>query len=74
MGIVVRIVVFLVGLLGLSLTGLNGAQDFGVDTNSLLTNLGPAEGAATSAQDIWGGPVSRDIRPSLKCRLTSETH
>ncbi|MEQ8751082.1 MAG: hypothetical protein RIC52_15050 [Amphiplicatus sp.] len=55
MGIVVRIVVFLVGLLGLSLTGLNGAQDFGVDTNSLLTNLGPAEGAATSAQDIWGG-------------------
>ncbi len=55
MGIVVRIVVFLVGLLGLSLTGLNGAQDFGVDTGSLLANLGPAEGAAVSAQGVWGG-------------------
>lgn len=55
MGVVIRIVLFVVGLLGLSLTGLNGAQDAGVDTNTLLANLGPAEGAATSAQDIWGG-------------------
>ncbi|MEE2692214.1 MAG: hypothetical protein VX640_11815 [Pseudomonadota bacterium] len=55
MGAVVRIVVFLVGLLAFALTGLNGAQEAGVDTSSLLTNLGPAEGAASSAQSMWGG-------------------
>lgn len=55
MGVVFRIVFFLVGLVALLLTGLNGAGQFGVETEPLLANLGPASGVATAALDCWGG-------------------
>ena len=46
---------FVVGLLALALTGMNGAQDFGVDTAPLLSALGPVAGPAGAATDMWGG-------------------
>lgn len=55
MGVVFRIVLFLVGVLALALTGLNGAQGFGVETEPLMANLGPASGVANAALDCWGG-------------------
>jgi len=60
MGAVVKIGLFLAGLIGLSLTGLNGAQDLGVDTNSLLAKMGETPGGvAASAQDMWGGLLNQ---------------
>jgi hypothetical protein len=55
MGSIIRIVVFVVGALGLLLTGLNGAETLNVDTDPLLAGMGDtAGGAATSARDMFG--------------------
>jgi hypothetical protein len=55
MGNVVKILVFVVGALGLLLTGLNGAETFNVSTDPLLASMGGASGVATSARDGFGG-------------------
>ncbi|MEQ1930227.1 MAG: hypothetical protein ABL957_06790 [Parvularculaceae bacterium] len=44
MGVVLRLVFFLVGALGLVFVGLNAASGFGVDTNALLMKLGQTPG------------------------------
>ncbi len=54
MGAVVRILVFVVGVLGLALSGLTGAENFNVDSSGLLGNLGPASGVAQSMYGIFG--------------------
>ncbi|GAB4518429.1 MAG: hypothetical protein Kow00133_03490 [Amphiplicatus sp.] len=55
MGVVIRLLVFIVGALGLILTGLVGAHDyFGVDTQALLMRMGETPGGvATSAQGAF---------------------
>lgn len=55
MGVVFRIVFFLVGLVALLLTGLVGAAHFGVETEPLLANLGPASSVATAGLNCWSG-------------------
>ncbi|NWG71677.1 MAG: hypothetical protein HXY23_08745 [Parvularculaceae bacterium] len=42
---VLRLVFFLVGVLGLIFVGLNAASGFGVDTNALLMKLGQTPGS-----------------------------
>jgi hypothetical protein len=49
MGVVLRLVFFLVGAVGLALVGLNAASGFGVDTNSLLMKLGETPGGIANA-------------------------
>lgn len=44
MGVVLRLVFFLVGALGLVFVGLNAASGFGVDTNALLMKMGQTPG------------------------------
>lgn len=54
MGAIVRILVFILGALGLILTALSGASQAGVDTNALLMSMGEAPGGvAVSAQDSF---------------------
>ena len=54
MGIIIRLLVFVLGAIGLALTGLSGAQDLGVDTNSMLASLGETPGdVATSASNTF---------------------
>lgn len=56
MGNIVKILVFVVGALGLLLTGLNGAETFNVDTDPLLASMGDTPGGiASSAKDTFGG-------------------
>lgn len=50
MGVVVRLVVFLVGALGLALVGLDTAQDhFGVDAAGLLNMMGDTPGGVANS-------------------------
>lgn len=58
MGVVVRLVAFVVGALGLVFVGLNGANDwFGMDTAALLAKLGetPAGIAGTMQTHVGAG-------------------
>jgi hypothetical protein len=56
MGNVVKILVFVVGAIGLLLSGLNGAEAVNVDTDPLLSGMGDtAGGVASSARDGFGG-------------------
>lgn len=60
MGVIVRLLVFIAGVAGLLLTGLNGAQDFGVDTASLLASLGETPGGvANSATGAFGSGLDQ---------------
>ena len=59
MGALVRIVVFAVGLIGLALTGANGAEEVGFDVASHLAKLGAFGGAATAAVDLFGGGLAQ---------------
>lgn len=60
MGVVVRLVVFLVGALGLALVGLDTAQDhFGVDAAGLLNMMGETPGGiANSALGLADGGLN----------------
>jgi hypothetical protein len=59
MGVIIRLVVFLVGALGLIFIGLNGAHDwFGVDTQALLDKLGETPGGIATAMS---GQVDRGL-------------
>lgn len=50
MGVVVRLVVFLVGALGLALVGLDTAQNhFGVDAAGLLNKMGETPGGVANS-------------------------
>lgn len=50
MGVVVRLVTFLVGVLGLALVGLDTAQDhFGVDAEGLLSSMGETPGGIANS-------------------------
>lgn len=55
MGAVLRILFFIIGLLGIALTGMYGAQNAGVDTASWLSKLGGASGAATALLSMFAG-------------------
>lgn len=58
MGVLIRIVLFAVGLVGLGLTGANGAEQLGVDVGSHLSKMGAFGGVATSAVDLFGGGLA----------------
>lgn len=58
MGVLVRILVFVAGLIGLALTGANGAQDLGVDVVALLSKMGGFGGMATAAVNMFGGGLA----------------
>lgn len=55
MGAVVKLIVFLVGLLGLVLTGANVAEAFGVDVAGLLGKAGAVGAHLNAAVGIFGG-------------------
>jgi hypothetical protein len=67
MGVILRLVFFIVGLLGLIFVGLNAASGFGVDTNSLLMKLGETPGGIATAMssqfgaglDALGGMIAK---------------
>lgn len=58
MGILVRLVLFVVGLVGLSLTGATGAQQMGIDVAAHLSKMGAFGGVATSAMTMFGGGLA----------------
>ncbi len=49
MGVILRLVMFLVGALGLIFVGLNAASGFNVDTGGLLMKLGEAPGGVATS-------------------------
>lgn len=59
MGILVRIVVFVIGLAGLALTGANGAEQLGVDVAAHLSKMGGFGGVANAAVDLFGGGLAQ---------------
>jgi hypothetical protein len=54
MGAVVRILVFVVGALGLAMSGLNGYENVNPEAADLLNSLGPASGVAHGTYDLFG--------------------
>ncbi|MEX0645790.1 MAG: hypothetical protein WD076_10795 [Parvularculaceae bacterium] len=54
MGAVVRILVFVVGALGLAMSGLNGYENVNPDAENLLNSLGPASGVAHGMYGLFG--------------------
>lgn len=59
MGAIVKILLFVVGVLGIVLTGLAGASQAGVDTGSLLMSMGDMPGGiATSTQNVFMSGLS----------------
>lgn len=58
MGMLVRILVFAAGFIGLALTGANGAQDLGVDVGSHLSKMGAFGGVADAAVNMFGGGLA----------------
>lgn len=67
MGVILRLVFFLVGALGLIFVGLNVASGFGVDTNALLMKLGETPGGIATGMaahfgaglDALGGMIAK---------------